>query len=320
MSQTTLSVRGATEHNLNGIDLDLPHECLIAFSGVSGSGKSSLAFDTIYAEARRRFLMTLDATGKSALRGLRAPRVREITGLAPAVAIDQDRGRQSPRSTVATLSGLHDFLRLLFARLGQPRCLTCDEPVHCQRFEEVYETAAGLPEGTRLLVLAPRPVADRGSDADFLSAVERSGYRRLRIDGEVRILEDVDAADLSSGRVEVVVDRLVVKGGSLQRLKGSLQAALEVGEGQVGFVDADGGREARFSVRPACSACGAPFTAVSAALLSFNSQQGACPACRGLGVERELKADRILAASVSMEEALGPLWLEFGHADLREKL
>ncbi len=323
MNRAHLSIRKACEHNLKDLDLDIPHGCLVAFSGVSGSGKSSLAFDTIYAEARRRFLLTLESLPPAAVRGLRRPKVEEITGLAPAIAIDQDRGRQSPRSTVASLAGLYDFLRALYARVGQPLCLTCGSPVNCHRFEEVYETVCGLPEGTRILVLAPRRVGGHGEreGKEFLESVDRSGYRRLRIDGEVRLLEEVDAGDLADRRVEVVVDRLAVKGDTTRRVKGSLQAALEVGDGQVGFLCVDIGEEERFSVRPACSSCGSPFRAVTPALFSFNSQHGACPACRGLGTERGLRFEGVFSASDdTLDEALGPLWREFGHTGLREKL
>jgi len=323
MNRPLLSIRKASEHNLKDVDLDIPHGCLVAFCGVSGSGKSSLAFGTIYAEARRRFLLTLESLSPAAVRGLRAPRVEEISGLAPAIAIDQDRGRQSPRATVATLAGLYDFLRVLFARVGQPLCPACGSPVNCHRFEEVYETVCGLPEGTRILVLAPQRVGPDGGQTarEFLESVDQSGYRRLRIDGEVCLLEEVNAGDLAARRVEVVVDRLAVKGDTARRLKGSLQAALEVGDGQVGFLCADTGREERFCVRPACSSCGEPFRAVTPALFSFNSQYGACPACRGLGTDRGLRFESVFGdRDDTLDEALGPLWREFGHTDLRDRL
>jgi len=316
-------VRGAAEHNLRSLDLELPHGALIAFSGVSGSGKSSLAFDTIYAEARRRYLMTLGPGGAGLLSRLRPPRVLSIEGLPPAVAMSQGRAHQSPRSTVGTLTGAHDYLRVLFARLGQASCLACGAPVQAHRFDEVYEAAAGLPEGTRLIVMAPRRL-DLDSDREaFLADIDRTGYRRLRFGGEMHLLEDVRADDLETGRIDIVVDRLVVKADTVRRLKGSLQAALEVGAGQVGLLRDSGGKGevARFSVRPSCSSCGTPFKPVTPALLSFNSSAGACPQCRGLGTTPGFQMERVFAPGRdTLEEALGALWREFGHSELRSKV
>ena len=316
-------VRGAAEHNLRSLDLELPHGALIVFSGVSGSGKSSLAFDTIYAESRRRYLMTLGQGGSGLLSRLRSPRVLSIEGLPPAVAMSQGRVRQSPRSTVGTLTGAYDYLRVLFARLGQAACLVCGSPVQAHLFDEVYEAAAGLPEGTRLIVLAPRRLDPPGDPEAFLAEIDRTGYRRLRFGGEAHLLENVRAAGFTNGRIDVVVDRLVVKADTARRLKGSLQAALEVGAGQVGLLEegGDDGDMARFSVRPSCSSCGAPFKPVTPALLSFNSSTGACPECRGLGTTPGLRIERVFAPGRdTLEEALGALWREFGHGDLRDKV
>jgi excinuclease ABC subunit A len=311
MSGRSIALRGGAEHNLRDLDLDLPHGSLIALTGVSGSGKTSLAFDTLYAEARRRFLLT---TRPGLAQRLRAPRFRLLEGLAPALAIAQDRAPQNPRSTVAVVAGIYDYLRLLFARLGQARCLRCGAPVHCQRFEEVCETGAGLPPGTSLTVLARRRVA--GEPAQMLAAIDRTGYRRLRLGGRLLSLEEVDPAALEPGGwVEIAVDRLVVKPETLRRLQGSLEAALEVGEGQL--VLAWEGGERRFSVRPSCSACATPFRPLNAALFSFNSSQGACPSCRGLGRQPRLDPDQVLAPDQpSLAEALGPLWA----GELRNKL
>jgi excinuclease ABC subunit A len=304
MSGQTLSLRGGAEHNLKDLDLDLPQGRLIAITGVSGSGKTSLAFDTLYAEARRRFLLTArpDWAGR-----LRTPRFRLLEGLAPALAIAQDRAPQNPRSTVALLAGIYDYLRLLFARLGQAHCLRCGAPVQSQRFEEVYEIGAGLPAGTALTVLALRRVPAQGDPAEFLAAIDRTGYRRLRLEGQIRALEEVDPAALKPGSwAEIAVDRLAIKSETLRRLQGSLEAALEVGEGQL--VLAWEGGERRFSVSPSCSACATPFRPLSTALFSFNSSQGACPECRGLGRRQQLDQDQVLGHASSLAEALGPLW------------
>ncbi len=315
-----ISIRGAAEHNLRGVDVDLPHGALVAISGVSGSGKTSLAFGTVYAEARRRYLMTLERSAQALVRRLRAPKVRRLDGLAPAVAIEQHRGWQNPRATVATLAGVYDYLRLLYARLGRASCLACGAEVMAQRFEEVYEHAAGLAEGTRLLVMAPRRWRDAESGAELIEWVDRAGYRRLRVDGEQVLLEELDAKRFQKQRVEVVVDRLVIKPDTVRRLHGSLQAALELGEGQI-LLQVLGGQEVAFAVRPSCARCGEPFGDISPALFSFNSAQGACPDCRGLGVQSGLTFARIFAGGrASFDDALGTLWQDFGHDDLREKL
>ncbi len=321
MDVKAIAIRGASEHNLQDLDVDLPHGQLIVISGISGSGKTSLAFDTVYAEARRRYLATVERTGKGLVQRLKAPRIRHMEGLFPGVAIGQGRVRQNPRSTVATLAGIYDYLRLLFARMGKPHCLQCGAPVLAQRFEEVWETAAGLSEGTKLLVLAPRRLAEGEDSAAFLDWVDRAGYRRVRVDGEVVLVEEIEKDITRKQRPEVVVDRLVIKPGTRRRLKGSLQAAIELGEGQVILVPLEGGGDMAFSVRPSCSACGTPFRPLAPALFSFNSSQGACPNCRGLGIQSGLGLDQIFArGQATIEEALGALWQELGHWELRQKL
>ena len=316
-----ITIRGAAENNLQELDADLPQGKLIAISGVSGSGKTSLAFDTIYAEARRRYLMTVDHNSKGLVRHLRVPRIRHVEGLFPAVAIGQGRARQNPRSTVATLAGIYDYLRLLFARLGKPHCLGCGGAVLVHRFEEVYETAAGLVDGTKLLVLAPRSLGEGEEGAAFLDWIDRAGYRRVRVDGEVVLVEDIQQEINTHTRLEVVVDRLVVKPDTRRRLQGSLQAALELGEGRVVLVVLDGRGDMAFSVRPSCSGCGTPFPLLTPLLFSFNSSQGACPDCRGLGIQSGLHFEQIFnRGRATIEEALGALWQEFGCQGLYQKV
>lgn len=317
--QPTLIVREACEHNLRGVCLDLPHESIVAVSGPSGSGKTSLVLDTIYAEARRRFLAALDQGG---WRALRVPKVGRIDGLAPALALAGGAGRPSPRATVATLSGLYDLLRLLFARVGRPGCLGCGGRVQTHRFEEASEAAASMPDGTRLMILAPRRPRDDETPEQVLAAVDRAGYRHLRLDGRDLLLEDIAPAHLARAQhLSIVVDRLVVKPGIARRLQGSLQAALEVGDGQVVLSALGTESDLIFAVRPACSACGAPFPALDPALFSFNSATGACTACRGLGVQQGLSNEQVFAdGRATLEGALGPLWHDFGHGDLRDRL
>ena len=316
-----ITIRGAAQNNLQDLDVDLPQDKLIAISGVSGSGKTSLAFDTIYAEARRRYLMTVDRNGKGLVRHLRVPRIRQVEGLFPAVAIGQGRGRQNPRSTVATLAGIYDYLRLLFARLGTPHCLLCEGVVQQQRFEEVLETAAGLVDGTKLLVLAPRGVGEDGEGRSFLEWIDRAGYRRVRVDGKMLLVEDIQDAINPQARLEVVVDRLVIKADTRRRLKGSLQAALELGEGRVVLAALDGRSDMAFSVRPSCAACGSPFPPLKPVLFSFNSSRGACPDCRGLGTQSGLYFEQVFdRGRATLEEALGSLWQELGFGELRQKI
>lgn len=318
--QPTLVVREACEHNLRGVSLDLPHQSIVAVSGPSGSGKTSLVLDTIYAEARRRFLAALDQGG--GWRALRVPKVGRIDGLAPALALAGGAGRQSPRATVATLSGLYELLRLLFARVGRPGCLGCGGRVQTHRFEEASEAAASMPDGTRLMILAPRRQRDDETPEQVLAAVDRAGYRHLRLDGRDLLLDEVAPAHIARAQhLSIVVDRLVVKRGITRRLQGSLQAALEVGDGQVVLSALGTESDLVFAVRPACSACGAPFPALEPALFSFNSAAGACAACRGLGVQSGSSYEQVFAAGrATLEGALGPLWHDFGHGDLRDRL
>ena len=318
--QPTLVVREACEHNLRAVSLDLPHESLVAVSGPSGSGKTSLVLDTIYAEARRRFLAALDQGG--GWRALRVPKVSRIDGLAPALALAGGTGHQSPRTTVATLSGLYDLLRLLFARVGQPNCLHCGGRVQTHRFEEANEAAASMPEGTRLMILAPRRPREDETPEQVLAAIDRAGYRHVRLDGQDLLLEDIAPERVAHAQhLSVVVDRLVVKKGIARRLLGSLQAAMEAGDGQVVLSTPDADSDLIFAVRPACSTCGAPFPPLEPALFSFNSATGACPTCRGLGVQSGLSSEQIFASGrATLEGALGPLWHDFGHGDLRDRL
>ncbi len=312
-------IRGAAENNLRSVDLDVPHGQWVAVSGVSGSGKSSLVYDVIYREAQRRFMAALEAESGAQWREMSPPRVDRLEGLAPALLLEQGVTGANPRSTVASLSGLYDYARLLYARLGQPHCLECRAPVQSHRFEEVYETALGLSEGTRLLVMAPRRVLEACAGLDMVEWIDRSGYRRLRIEGEEILLEDVEPDRLRPGvRVEIVVDRLVVKPEAARRLRGSLQAALEMAGGQVVLAPLGPAEDMHFAVEPACAACGTPFTSIDPALFSFNSAQGACPTCRGLGTQTGLSEERIFEGwTSSIEEAIGPLWQDFSQGKLR---
>ncbi len=321
-TETTLAieVRGACEHNLRHVDVDLPYELLIAMTGVSGSGKSTLAMDTIYAEARRRFLLT-EPGARALVERMPPPAADRIDGLRPAIAIGQQRLRPSPRATVGTLCGIYDYLRSLYARIGKAHCLTCGAVVETHRFDEVLERARGVADGTRLIILAPLvPANDLDEATARIAEIERRGYRRLRVDGELLLLEEVDAGNLIGVALDVVVDRVVVKSETGRRLKGSLQAAAEVGDGKLILLDHETGDEQRFAVRPACVSCGSPFAPLTSALFSFHSLQGACSACRGSGMTAAVVGEGLLVLGESPQVTLNELFTRFAQAPLQKQI
>ncbi|MEE2657891.1 MAG: excinuclease ABC subunit UvrA [Candidatus Latescibacterota bacterium] len=315
-----IRARGVREHNLTGIDVDLPHGLLIAVTGVSGSGKSSLAFDTLYAEARRRYLLTDEgAAGVFAAR-LSPPKADLIDGLRPALAIAQARQRPSVRSTAGTITGIYNYLRLLYSKAGLPHCLNCGGTVEQESFDVVVERSLSHPAESRLVVLASLASTPDSDPEELIRHVERTGYRHLRVDGEIALLEEISADQLKGAAVEVVIDRVVLRPDTQRRVLGSLQAAAEVGSGRVVLVDQDTGDEERFSLTPSCADCGNPFPELTRSLFSFNSPQGACPNCRGTGETRAVARDRVLPLGEPSAAALSELWTRFGHKDLRRKL
>lgn len=315
-----LEIRGARAHNLQGVDIDVPADALVAMTGVSGSGKSSLAFDTIYAEARRRFLLA-EPGARALVAGVPPPAADRIDGLRPAIAIGQQRLRASPRATVGTLCGIYDYLRSLYARIGTAYCLDCGAPVHTHRFDEVLERARGVAEGTRWVVLAPLPPATNATEVtQRIAEIEKRGYRRLQVAGQLQLLDDVEAEDLIDAALDVVVDRVVVKAETGRRLKGSLQAAAEIGEGKLVLLDHDSGQEERFAVRPACVECGAIFPPLTSALFSFHTLQGACATCRGSGMTARVVGEGLLSAGESPISALKDLFEQFGQSKLLRQI
>jgi excinuclease ABC subunit A len=294
-----IQVRGAREHNLKGIDLDIPRERLVVVTGPSGSGKSSLARDTLYAEGHRRYVECLSAEARQYLRQIRKPAVDSIEGLPPAVYIDQRPWGRNPRSTVGTATEVLDLLRLLFSKAGTPHCLRCANPIRAQSLEQMADRLLELPEGTRALVLAPvRDLVDRGGLGRTLRELERQGFLRVRLDG--RVLEIGDPRGFkgrNAGALEVVVDRLVVKPGVRSRLNDSIETAARLSQGLVtAWIDPESrdAQEWTFSEGPVCGACGLGFPEISPRLFSFNSPQGACPACGGLGKTRRVDAGRVV--------------------------
>jgi len=296
-----LIVRGAREHNLRNVDLDLPRDTMIVFTGLSGSGKSSLAFDTIFAEGQRRYVESLSAYARQFLGQLDKPDVDAIEGLAPAVAIDQKSGSRNPRSTVGTITEIYDHLRLLWARIGQPHCPVCGALISRQTPQQIVDELLDQPEGTRFYLLAPIEAGEAGDGAELFDELRNKGYARVRVDGTVYPL--ADAPDLDRGTehsIEVVVDRLVVRDSSRARITDSVETALKLADGVViaDLVDRpadDPERERRFSEHLSCPN-GHPVLLddeLEPRSFSFNSPQGACPVCGGLGTQRE--ADATLA-------------------------
>ncbi len=290
-----ISIRGAREHNLAGIDVDIPRDRLVVITGVSGSGKSSLAFDTLFAEGQRRYVESLSAYARQFLEQMEKPDVDTIEGLSPAISIEQKTTSRNPRSTVGTVTEIYDYLRLLWASIGVPHCPDCGVPIRPQTVEQMVDRLLELPEGTRFMLLAPVVTGRKGEYRKLFARMVREGYVRARVDGEV--VETSDPPELDRNRkhtIEVVVDRLAVREGVATRLASSLETALRVGEGLVRVAVRDGD-EILLSARHSCATCGFSLEEVSPRLFSFNSPQGACPECSGLGFLREVDPEKLVA-------------------------
>ena len=308
-----LVVRGARQHNLTGVDLDLPRDALIVFTGISGSGKSSLAFDTIYAEGQRRYVESLSAYARQFLGQMDKPDVDEIRGLSPAISIDQKTTSKNPRSTVGTVTEIYDYLRLLFARVGHPHCHRCGRPISAMAVEQMVDQVLTLPEGTRIQVLGPVVRGRKGEHGKILEDLRRAGFVRARVDGTVVDRGEVPALDKKrQHHIDVVVDRLVVRPDVASRLAEALETACRQASGLalVDVVDAGGKteREMLFSEHLACPECGTSVEELAPRLFSFNNPHGACPDCTGLGAHLEVDPDLVLpnARSSLAEGAIAP--------------
>jgi excinuclease ABC subunit A len=300
----TIRIRGARTHNLRNIDLDLPRDSLIVITGLSGSGKSSLAFDTLYAEGQRRYVESLSTYARQFLSLMEKPDVDLIEGLSPAISIEQKSTSHNPRSTVGTVTEIYDYLRLLFARVGEPRCPEHGLSLDVQTVSQMVDQLMALPEGTKLMLLAPLIQDRKGEYAQLFEQLKGQGYLRARVDGTLIEIEQAPALDKKRKHtVEVVVDRVVVREGQQSRLAESIETAIGLSGGIVRAtpVDGDEVRDLVFSARYACPRCGYSLTELEPRLFSFNNPAGACPTCDGIGVRQFFDPDRIISdASLSL--------------------
>ena len=287
-------IKGARQHNLKNIDLTIPRDKMIVVTGLSGSGKSSLAFDTIYAEGQRRYVESLSAYARQFLGQMDKPDVDYIEGLSPAISIDQKNSARNPRSTVGTVTEIYDYLRLLFARIGHPHCYRCGRPITRQTVTQMVDSLMELPPGTRIQVLAPVIRGRKGEHQKVLAGIRKDGYIRVRVDGEVYSLdEDIPLEKNKKHTIEVVVDRIIIKEDVSSRLAESLETALSLGEGTV-TVDVIGDSEMVFSENLACVYCGISIEELTPRMFSFNAPYGACPVCSGLGSTMEIDPDYVV--------------------------
>ena len=315
-----IKVFGACQNNLKNITVAIPRDKLVVITGLSGSGKSSLAFGTLYAEGQRRYVESLSAYARQFLGQMEKPDVDHIEGLSPAVSIDQKSTSKNPRSTVGTVTEIYDYLRLLFARVGTPHCPNCGRIVASQTVEQMVDTIMALPEGARIQVLAPLIRGRKGEYRKELEDLRRDGIVRVRVDGEMReTSEDIPLDKYKQHTIEAVIDRLVVKVGIERRLADSLESSLKIGKGSVG-IDVIGGEEMLFSESFACTYCGISVEEVAPRTFSFNSPYGACPECHGLGTQTQFDPNRILPdenlsirqggiAPYAVEGGPGKLWI-----------
>ena len=292
-----IEVRGARTHNLKDISLTIPRDKLIVITGLSGSGKSSLAFDTLYAEGQRRYVESLSAYARQFLSLMEKPDVDHIEGLSPAISIEQKSTSHNPRSTVGTITEIYDYLRLLFARVGEPRCPTHDLPLAAQTISQMVDTVLALPEGSKLMLLAPVVKDRKGEHVKLLEQLASQGFIRARIDGEVCDLSDPPTLELHKKHtIEVVVDRFKVKDGQQQRLAESFETALELSGGiaHVAAMDDSLSEDMLFSANFACPTCGYAMSELEPRLFSFNNPAGACQSCDGLGVRQYFDPNRVV--------------------------
>ena len=306
-------VKGANENNLKHIDVKIPRDKLVVLTGLSGSGKSSLAFDTIYAEGQRRYVESLSSYARQFLGQMDKPDVELIEGLSPAISIDQKTTSKNPRSTVGTVTEIHDYLRLLYARIGQPHCPVCGKPITSQTVDQMVDTIMEYPEGTKLMIMAPVVRQRKGEHEKILERIRKEGFTRARIDGEILLLDE-DEIKLDKKfkhTIEIVVDRIIVKPGQEGRISEAAELAMHQGDGLVvvQFIDKDYQAEKTFSTKLACPEHGVSIEELEPRMFSFNSPFGACPSCNGLGFTQKIEPDLIIQTDKSIiKGALGTIF------------
>ena len=288
-----IRIRGAREHNLKNIDVNIPRNEFVVLTGLSGSGKSSLAFDTIYAEGQRRYMESLSSYARQFLGQMEKPDVDDIQGLSPAISIDQKSTNRNPRSTVGTVTEIYDYLRLLYARVGIPHCPKCGKVIAKQTVDQIVDTLMALPERTKIQLLAPIVRGRKGEHVKILDNARRSGYVRVRIDGNLYDLsEEIKLEKNKKHNIEIVVDRLIVKEGIEQRLTDSVETVMGLTGGLL-LVDANG-EPMNFSQSFSCPDCGISIDEIEPRSFSFNNPFGACPVCHGLGFKMEFDVDLMI--------------------------
>jgi excinuclease ABC subunit A len=308
MKKDRIIIKGARVHNLKDIDLEIPRDQLVVMTGLSGSGKSSLAFDTIYAEGQRRYVESLSAYARQFLGQMDKPDVDYIGGLSPAISIDQKSTSRNPRSTVGTVTEIYDYLRLLFARIGHPFCPKCKQPITKQTVEQIVDQVMNLPAETKFQVLAPLVRGRKGEYTKVFTDLKKEGFVRVRVDGEIRGLdEEISLAKYQQHWIEVVVDRLVHRPGIERRLADSIELALNLGKGLV-IIAPLSGEESLFSTNFACPQCGFSFEELTPRMFSFNSPYGACSSCDGLGYKMEIDQDKVIDKNRSLKEGAVLAW------------
>lgn len=304
-----IRIRGARQHNLKNINLDIPRDKMVVITGLSGSGKSSLAFDTIYAEGQRRYMESLSSYARQFLGQMDKPDVDYIEGLSPAISIDQKTTSRNPRSTVGTVTEIYDYLRLLFARVGHPHCPRCGKPVNQQSLDQMLDQLLALPERTKLLIMAQAVRGKKGEHKKLLEHIRKEGYTRLRIDGEIRDAgEEIQLEKNKKHTIEVVIDRLIIRPEIRPRMAESMEVALKMGQG-VAYVQIVDGEPLMFSQNFACEDCGISLPEITPRMFSFNSPFGACPVCSGLGSQMEMDLELVLPdkAKSLAEGAIAPM-------------
>ena len=304
MPLDSIFIKGAREHNLKNIDVTIPRDKLVVITGVSGSGKSSLAFDTIYAEGQSRYMESLSAYARQFLGRMEKPDVDYIEGLSPAISIDQKGTSRNPRSTVGTVTEIYDYLRLLFARTGHPHCPECGREITVQTVEQIVDAVKSLPADSRIMILSPLVKSRKGEYQQVFNDLRKAGYARVRVDKEIRDLsDDFQLAKQKKHTIEAVIDRLVIgQSDSQSRIADSVETALKLGGGVV-LISIIDGEELLFSEHFACVNCGISLGEIAPRTFSFNNPHGACPNCTGLGIKLEIDPDLVLPdKELSLEE------------------